>query len=195
MNEDSADGAPADNAAADSTADPAVDIAAVDSTAGDSTAEVSLGGATVLPGAAIVGLEADDAPVALRALSARLREIGAVTDSFEAAVLLREAKQPTGLPTLVPAAIPHTDPEHVLTPGLAIAIPRDPVAFGEIGSSGERTIWAELIVMLVLSDSHSQLTALQDLVARLQEPEGVRELLAATDDADLERRAREWLAG
>lgn len=151
--------------------------------------------ASILPGAAIVGLEADDAPAALRALSARLREIGAVTDSFEAAVLLREEKHPTGLPTLVPAAIPHTDPEHVITPGFAVAVPDHPVAFGEIGSSGERAIWAELIIMLVLADATSQLAALQNLVARLQEPEAVRRVLAATDDADLERRAGEWLAG
>jgi PTS system galactitol-specific IIA component len=149
----------------------------------------------VLPGAAIVGLEADDAPAALRALSARLREIGAVTDAFEAAVLRREDRHPTGLPTLVPAAIPHTDPEHVLTPGFAVAIPEHPVAFGEVGSSGQRTIWAELIVMLVLPDADSQLSALQNLVARLQEPESVRELLEAEDDADLEQRARDWLAG
>jgi galactitol PTS system EIIA component len=161
----------------------------------DDASPAAEGGATLLPGASIVGLEADDAPAALRALSGRLREIGAVTDSFEAAVLLREEKHPTGLPTIVPAAIPHTDPEHVLTPGFAVAIPKHPVAFGEIGSSGERTIWAELIVMLVLADAHSQLTALQTLVARLQEPDGVREVLAASDDADLERRAREWLAG
>ncbi|ATG55982.1 PTS fructose transporter subunit IIA [Brachybacterium ginsengisoli] len=152
-------------------------------------------GATVLPGAAIVGLEAEDAPTALRALSARLLGIGAVTDSFEAAVLQREEMHPTGLPTLVPAAIPHTDPEHVITPGFAIAVPKEPVVFGEIGSSGERTIWAELIVMLVLADAHSQLAALQNLVARLQEPQAVRDMLAATDDADLERRARDWLAG
>lgn len=187
MSEDSTEGVTV-TGPTDSTDDSTAAATAVPVPAGSSR------GASILPGAAIVGLEADDAPAALKALSARLRELGAVTDSFEAAVLLREERQPTGLPTFVPAAIPHTDPEHVLTPGLAIAIPRDPVAFGEIGSSGERTIWAELIVMLVLSDAHSQLTALQDLVARLQEPDGVRELLAATDDADLERRAREWLA-
>lgn len=151
--------------------------------------------ATILPGAAILGLEADDAPAALRALSARLREIGAVTDSFEAAVLLREEKHPTGLPTLVPAAVPHTDPEHVITPGFAIAVPTFPVAFGEVGSQGERRIWAELVIMLVLSDAGGQAAALQSLVAKLQEPDTVRDLLDASDDADLERRARAWLAG
>ncbi|WP_394216596.1 PTS sugar transporter subunit IIA [Brachybacterium vulturis] len=152
-------------------------------------------GTGILPGAAMVGLEVEDAPAVLRALSARLQEIGAVTESFEDAVLRREEKQPTGLPTLVPAAIPHTDPEHVITPGIAIAVPKDPVAFGAIGSSGERTIWAELVVMLVLDDARSQQIALQSLVARLQEPESVRGMLAATDEADLERCAREWLSG
>ncbi|ASK66085.1 PTS fructose transporter subunit IIA [Brachybacterium avium] len=152
-------------------------------------------GTSILPGAAIVGLEVDDASAALRALSARLREIGAVTGSFEDAVLRREQKQPTGLPTLVPAAIPHTDPEHVITPGIAIAVPKHPVAFGAIGSSGERTIWAELVVMLVLDDAQSQQAALQTLVARLQEPESVRGMLEATDEVDLERHAREWFAG
>lgn len=161
----------------------------------DAGAAAPEGGASVLPGAAILGLEADDAAGALRALSTRLREIGAVTDSFEAAVLLREEKHPTGLPTIVPAAIPHTDPEHVITPGFAIAVPRHPVAFGEIGSSGQRIIWAELIVMLVLADATSQLSALQNLVARLQEREAVQEVLDARDDADLERRARAWLEG
>lgn len=153
-----------------------------------------MSGTGLLPGAAIMGLEATDSTGVLCALSARLRELGAVTDSFEEAVLARERKHPTGLPTLVAAAIPHTDPEHVLTPGFAVAVPKHPVAFGEIGSGGERLVWAELVIMLVLDDADSQLAALQTLVARLQEPKAVRSVLEASDDADLERRAREWLA-
>lgn len=153
-----------------------------------------MNGAGMLPGAAILGLQATDDAEVLRALSARLRELGAVTDSFEEAVLARERRQPTGLPTLMAAAIPHTDPEHVLTPGFAVAVPEHPVAFGEIGSGGERLVWSEIVIMLVLDDPDSQLAALQTLVARLQEPEAVRSVLEASDDADLERRAREWLA-
>lgn len=151
-------------------------------------------GSGLLPGASIMGLQATDSTEVLRALSARLRELGAVTDGFEEAVLVRERKHPTGLPTLVAAAIPHTDPEYVLTPGFAVAVPEHPVAFGEIGSGGERLVWAEIVIMLVLNDPASQLAALQTLVARLQEPEAVRSVLEASDDADLERRAGEWLA-
>lgn len=148
----------------------------------------------ILPGAALMGLHATDRTEVLRALCTRLEEIGAVTDSFEAAVLDREEKHPTGLPTAVAAAIPHTDPEHVLIPGFAVAVPEQPVEFGEIGSGGERTVAAEIVVMLVLADAGDQLTALQTLVARLQDPAAVRTVLESADDGDLERRAREWLS-
>lgn len=153
-----------------------------------------MSGPGILPGAALMGLPVTDRAGVLHALSVRLREIGAVTDTFEAAVLAREEKHPTGLPTAVAAAIPHTDPEHVLVPGFAVAVPAQPVDFGEIGSGGDRTVAAEIVVMLVLADAGDQLTALQTLVARLQDAAAVRTVLESTDDADLERRAREWLS-
>lgn len=150
-------------------------------------------GFAVLPGAVIARLEAEDDAAVLRALSARLRAQGHVTDSFEAAVLAREEAYPTGLPTTIPSAIPHTDPEHVLTPGLAVATLAAPVAFREMGSV-DRRVDAEVVVMLVLRDAHSQLAALQLLMARLQDEGAVREVLVAADDAELDRRARAWLA-
>lgn len=148
---------------------------------------------TVLPGAVIARLEAADDETVLRALAARLRERGQVTDSFEAAVLAREAAHPTGLPTTIPSAIPHTDPEHVRVPGLAVATLAAPVPFREMGAA-DRRVAAELVVMLVLGDAHGQLAALQLLMARLQDEAAVREVLAAPDDAELDRRARAWLA-
>lgn len=168
---------------------------AADTVAGalDGPADVPLEEATVLPGAALAHLDVDDAEAVLRALSARLLELGAVTDSFEQAVLERERRQPTGLPTLVPAAIPHTDPEHVLTAGFAVATLEHSVPFAEIGSNGSREVEAELVVMLVLKDPAAQLEALQNLVAKLQDRSGVRDVLTAADDAELERAAREWL--
>ncbi|EWS80399.1 PTS sugar transporter subunit IIA [Brachybacterium phenoliresistens] len=162
--------------------------------AGDGAPEPVPSPLALLPGAAIAGCAAADAEGVLRALAARLLASGAVTGSFEEAVLAREAAYPTGLPTIVPAAIPHTDPEHVLRPGLAVATLQAPVAFGEMGSSGAE-VQVQLVVMLVLADAHSQLAALQSLIARLQDEAAVREVLAARDDADLEARARAWLAG
>lgn len=148
----------------------------------------------LIPGAAAAQLSASDAPGVLRALAARLREAGAVTDGFEAAVIAREQSYPTGLPTAIPAAIPHTDPEHVLTPGLAVATLTEPVDFGEM-SGGGRTVAVRLVVMLVLADAHAQLAALQAVVAGLQDTEAVEHLLSARDDAALAAAVAQWLGG
>ncbi|MDO5662335.1 MAG: PTS sugar transporter subunit IIA [Brachybacterium sp.] len=159
----------------------------------DDDTRVVPGGLHLIDGAAIARLEASTAEEVLRALADRLDAAGAVTGSFTESVLAREQKYPTGLPTVVPTAIPHTDPEHVLTPGIAVATLARSVAFGEMGSS-DRQVPAELVVMLVLNDPSAQLEALQTLISRLQDEAAVRQVLDAADDADLARRVGAWLA-
>lgn len=149
----------------------------------------------LLPGAAVVALDADTDEAVIAALAARLLELGHVRDGFPAAVLARERAHPTGLPTTLPVAIPHTDPEHVIRPGLAIAtLPRS-VPFGQMGAGAGARVDVRLVVMLVLDSAHAQLEALARLIARIQNEGAVRELLAAADDDDLARRATRWLDG
>lgn len=150
-------------------------------------------GLVLLDGAVVAGLEASTDQEVLGALADRLLDAGHVFDTFKAAVQARERRYPTGLPTVVPAAIPHTDADHVLHAGLAVATLARPVAFGEMGGSAEARVETRLVIMLVLKDAHSQIAALQHLVARLQDPDAVRDLLAADDDQDLRRRTEHWL--
>lgn len=152
-------------------------------------------GFDLLDGAVMARLEAATDGEVLRALSDRLQAAGHVTETFADAVRAREERHPTGLPTAIPTAIPHTDPEHVLNPGLALATLARPVAFGEMGRTDGTRVDVRLVVMLVLADPHSQLAALQHLIARLQDADAVRELLAAADDTDLRRRVERWLGG
>lgn len=126
-------------------------------------------------------------------MAARLVEAGHVGPGFTEAVLARERTYPTGLPTAIGTAIPHTDPEHVIHPGLAVVTLKWPVPFGEMGGSGQRTVNVSLVVMLVLKGAHSQVLALQQLMACLQDVEGVQGLLDASDDAELRERAEVWL--
>ena len=149
----------------------------------------------VLEGGVIAGLAAHTSEEVLSALADRLEAAGHVAPSFREAVLAREAKYPTGLPTRVPAAIPHTDPEHVLHPGLAIATLTDPVAFGEMGAPDGTTVSVQLVVMLVLKEAKSQIDALQHLVGRLQDAEAVENLLAVQGDEALRVAATTWLSG
>lgn len=150
---------------------------------------------TVLADAAIARLDAADDQSVLAALAERLTAAGHVTETFAAAVRDRERQYPTGLPTLVPCAIPHTDPQRVRRSGLAVATLARPVSFGVMGTSEEERLDVELVIMLVLGDGHSQVGALQHLVSRLHDPGAARPLFGAADDGGLRLAAEAWLAG
>ena len=132
----------------------------------------------IVPGAAFARLEAESDREVLTTMARRLRELGAVAATFEEAV---------------PTALPHTDPEHVLIEGVAVATLAHPVQFREMGSSSS-SIEARFVVMMLLKQAHSQLEALQTLVARLQDVEAVEALASAVSDEDLFAAASDWLA-
>lgn len=148
----------------------------------------------LLPGAAVARLDAVDPEQVIRELAGRLLSGGHVTAAFADAAVQRERTHPTGLPTVIPTAIPHTDPEHVITPGLAVATLVGTVEFGEMGSGGA-VVPVRFVVMLALKEANAQLAALQQLVARLQDQDGVRTVLEAADDGDLVRRVEAWISG
>lgn len=149
-----------------------------------------------IPGALIARSGARTAAALLGELSDRLRGLGAVTPGFRDAVIAREESYPTGLPTVIGTAIPHTDPEHVRVPGVAVATLAAPVEFRQMGAPAQ-TVAVRLVVMLVLDADglHTQPLRLQRLIGRLQDEAAVTEVLAAHDDADLTARVSGWLAG
>lgn len=151
-------------------------------------------GAALEVGVAITGLEVSDAEDVLRSLAGRLLDEGAVTVDFPEALRTREARYPTGLPTPIATAIPHADPEHVITPGLALAALAAPVPFGEMGGDGG-TVDVHLVAMPLLTDAAAHLSALQRLMALLRDEAAVADLLAADDEDDLRRRAEHHIAG
>src|SRR5437588_7640495 len=102
---------------------------------------------------AILGLarlEVTSAEGAVRALAKALEAKGHVKASFEAAALQRERRSPTGLPFAGSAvALPHAEPEHVLSPAIAIASLARPVKFRQMGSPATQLDVA-LVVMPAL---------------------------------------------
>jgi PTS system galactitol-specific IIA component len=110
-----------------------------------------------------------DAPALLRTMAGRARDAGLVGEGFADAVVAREEQFPTGLPTPVPAAIPHTDPVHVRRPGRVVALLRDPVDFVEMGST-DRYVSVRLVVMLLVDDPQAQVEVLGATIAALQDP-------------------------
>jgi PTS system galactitol-specific IIA component len=128
-------------------------------------------------------LDVANAEAALRHLARELAKAGHVKPSFEAAAVNREKRSPTGLPFAGGAvALPHADPEHVVSPAIAIATLARPVKFREMGSPATQLDVA-LVVMPALSAKEQAAAGLAHLIERLQSEPLRRALLEAPDAA------------
>ncbi|HEV8321567.1 MAG TPA: PTS sugar transporter subunit IIA [Myxococcota bacterium] len=139
------------------------------------------------PALCVAGLEAGDAEAVIRALGERLTAAGLVRPGFVEAVLAREHVSPTGVPFAGrKAALPHADPEHVVSRGAAVATLRRPVEFRAMGDPAT-VLAVDVVVLLALPDVESAQVALVGLVERLQRTEFVDALCAAADAHSLYR--------
>ncbi|MGJ3508677.1 PTS sugar transporter subunit IIA [Enemella sp. A6] len=141
-----------------------------------------------LDGLCLDGLKASSWSEVLDTLGREAVRLGYATEAFPKALADRESKFPTGLPTKVPVAIPHADPEHALITGLGVARLAEPVEFGEMGGSGN-TVAVQLVVMLLVQSADGHMDALTSVLAAVQDEEAMNRLLEAHGGEDLQRRA------
>ncbi len=129
----------------------------------------------------LLNVDAKDANTIIQMLGSRLLETGYVKDSFVDAAIDRENRLPTGLPLGggFNAAIPHTDIEHVIKPGLALATLKNPVPFQNMAIPTE-TVDVSLVFLLALEQPKVQIEMLQEIAGVLQAPEVVAALMKAT---------------
>lgn len=132
----------------------------------------------------LLDLPAADATAAIEALAGRLYQEGYVRESYTEAVLQREAVYPTGLPTTIPVALPHTDVEHCLRPGLAIARLAAPIAFGMMGDPSQQ-VKTPLVFMLSITDPKAQVSWLKRLIECFQQPDLLESLLTASSATEV----------
>ena len=126
-------------------------------------------------------VDVDDADAALDLLSGELQQHGLVRPSFGDAVRRREATSPTGLPLARrKVAVPHADPEHVVSPGIAVATFARPVLFGEMGNPDSQ-LEVDVVLMLALRDRESVQQALVRLIETFPDPDFVDRVHAAPD--------------
>ena len=131
----------------------------------------------------IVRLDVPSAEGAVRALARELHRAGHVKESFEAAAVAREKRSPTGLPFEGGAvALPHAEPEHVVSQALGVATLARPVKFREMGSPATQLDVA-LVVMPVLTAKEQAGAGLAKVIEMLQDGP-LRASLVAAADAD-----------
>ncbi|OXT05977.1 PTS galactitol transporter subunit IIA [Thermoanaerobacterium thermosaccharolyticum] len=98
----------------------------------------------------------------------KLYENGFVKESYLEAIKKREKNFPTGLQlNRYNVAIPHTDPEHVIKPAIAVATLKNPVIFKNMANPLE-DVEVNIIFMIALNESHSQVEMLQQLIQLIQ---------------------------
>lgn len=141
-------------------------------------------GSLLVKTAIITHFSAKNAEDVVTALGNSLEEAGFVKDTFVQAALTREQSMPTGLPLMgeANAAIPHTDIEHVLKPGVALATLNDSVTFQNMANP-EEPVDVKIVFLLALDQPKAQIEMLQEIAGVLQNPDLISKLVNA-DTAD-----------
>jgi PTS system galactitol-specific IIA component len=136
----------------------------------------------LVPGSVALHFEAATASDVITHLGKCLFDAGYVRETFVDAALDRESRLPTGLPLsgAVNAAIPHTEVEHVLKPGLAMATLCTPVMFHNMVSPDE-AVPCQLVFVMALDQPKAQIEMLQEIAGILQNPAFISSLMSAND--------------
>ncbi len=140
----------------------------------------------LVPSSVALHYEASDSKDVIAHLGTCLFDAGYVRESFVEAALDRESRLPTGLPLSgdVNAAIPHTEVEHVLKPGLAMATLSKPVTFQNMVSPDE-AVPCQLVFVMALDQPKAQIEMLQEIAGILQDPETINRLMTASEFEDV----------
>lgn len=136
----------------------------------------------LVPDSIALHYEACDSKAVITHLGRLLFEAGYVRETFVEAALDRESRLPTGLPLSgdVNAAIPHTEVEHVLKPGLAMATLSAPVIFQNMVDPDE-AVPCQLVFVMALDQPKAQIEMLQEIAGILQNPTAINSLMSAKD--------------
>lgn len=131
--------------------------------------------------------EAKNSEEIIRILAARLERLGYVKPSYADAVVRREQVMPTGLPLERDenVAVPHTDPEHVLKAGIAVATLKSPVIFANM-EEPEEEVPVGVVFLLAIDDKDKQIETLQGIMATIQDEAALDGLKRARTLGDVE---------
>ena len=110
--------------------------------------------------------EASDKLDLLEKMSDWLFEHGYVKEGFKNSIIEREKVYPTGLKLeSIQFAIPHTDADMVIKPGVVFIQLKDRVEFTEMATF-DSPVSAKVVFMLLLHKDGSQVELLQDIIAK-----------------------------
>lgn len=134
----------------------------------------------------LTNCEARTRDVVLKKLCKKLKKFDYVREGFEKALLEREEKFPTGLPSTVPIAIPHTDSCYVKKSVIAVATLKKPVFFREMGNPNH-LIPVGIIFLLALENPKNQVKVIQQLVLKVQDAKLLKDIKNSKSPQELRK--------
>ncbi|MGG5316108.1 PTS sugar transporter subunit IIA [Enterococcus sp. AZ072] len=111
----------------------------------------------------LINEEVENWQDAIRKTSKKLYDEGFVNDEFGNQCIEREKKYPTGLNTLAPIAIPHTDSDFVHESAICLLKPRNKVSFVSMEDSSTK-IEVNYILNLAIKDNKQQVPVLSKVI-------------------------------
>lgn len=129
-------------------------------------------------------LVADSANQALEKIAQWGDGAGLFKSTWLEAVIKRESEFPTGLPTLIPVAIPHTDSVHVNANGVGFFKLKNPIEFGEMGSLDDK-VKVKMILPLLITNPAEQVDLLMAVIGALQDADFLNALNAARSTEEI----------
>lgn len=113
----------------------------------------------------LMNMKEDTREAVLARLAGLLIDKGYARESFAEAVIRREQSFPTGLATeIFGVAMPHTDPEHIIKPGISFGLLENPVEF-RLMENPQAAVKVKLVFMLAIKSPEEQIKMLQSLVS------------------------------
>ncbi|WP_296561729.1 PTS sugar transporter subunit IIA [uncultured Acetobacterium sp.] len=105
---------------------------------------------------------------------------GCITENFVDAVVERERTYPTGLPTKIGVALPHTEAKYVLKESISIVTLKNTIVFAGMGNPKE-SIPVQIVFLLAINDPEKQLKILQTIITIIQNEKMLKKIKDAKE--------------
>lgn len=134
----------------------------------------------------LLNLQAADSAEVITRMGERVLEAGLAREDFVEAVIRREQKYPTALPTAIPVALCHTDAEYLLGSFIGVATLAVPVPFREMGNP-EHTQPVEIALLLGIAEKGEHMDVLKGVMKLIQDEKVLCAIREAKEAAEIKK--------
>jgi PTS system galactitol-specific IIA component len=134
----------------------------------------------------LLNLKAADSAGVISQMGECVLKAGLVREDFIEAVIRREQKYPTALPTKIPVALCHTDAEYLLGSFIGAATLAEPVPFREMGNS-EHWQPVEIVFLLGIAVKGEHMDVLKSVLKLIQDETMLQAIRAAESTAEIKK--------